>query len=128
EDRVPNTDRPDVLRQLAHRSAIVNDVLRSCAMRTSLCWVAIAFVLGAGCKGDKAPPPAPGSGGSGLAPGSATAPASAAAAAPGAVELFVNDAALGPIQPAQIAAWTRLDSLVPGDVRKLGTWQKVALA
>jgi hypothetical protein len=98
-------------------------------MRTSLCWLAIAFALGA-CKGDKAAPPAAGSvgsAGSGGSGGSASAPGSAAAAAPGPVDLFVNDAAVGTIQPAQIAAWTRLDTLVPGDVRKLGTWQKVAL-
>lgn len=92
-------------------------------MRTSLCWLAIAIGLAA-CKGNKSPPAA---GGSGSAPGSAAPAAAQAPAAGPAVELFVNDTAVAPIQPAQVAAWTRVDALVPSDARKLGTWQKVAL-
>jgi hypothetical protein len=90
---------------------------------------ALAALAAAGCRGDKPAPPAPGSG-SAAAPGSG-APGSAAAAAPGApqagVELFVNDLTIGSVQPSQIATWPRLDSLVPGDARKLGTWELVTL-
>jgi hypothetical protein len=86
-------------------------------MRTSLCLLAIATAttvgLGAGaCSRDKAPPPAAQSAGS---------------AAPAGVEIFVNDTSVGSIPPAQIASWPRLDLLVPGDVRKLGTWELVSV-
>jgi hypothetical protein len=87
-------------------------------MRTWLCLpVVAATVLGAvsvGCSRDK-PAPAP-----------ATTGSAAATATPG-VELFVNDATVGTILPAQIAGWTRLDTLVPADARKLGTWALIRL-
>jgi hypothetical protein len=82
-------------------------------MRTSLCLLAIVVGLG-GCKGDKAAPPAPPPQGSGAVPA-------------GGVEIFVNEASAGVIQAAQIAGWPRLDTLVPADVRKLGTWELVSL-
>jgi hypothetical protein len=89
-------------------------------MRTSLCRLAIAIVLGAGgCRRDAPEPPAAGASGSGSA--------TAAPAAAGTVELFVNDLTLGSLQPDLIATWPRLDSLVPGDSRKIGTWQSVSL-
>jgi hypothetical protein len=115
-------------------------------MRTSLCSSAFAVLatvglglglglgLGVGgCGRDKAPPsPAPGSvsvsvsvSGSGSGPGSAAA--AAAPAAPTGVELFVNDVSVGTLQPAQIASWPRVDAQVPGDSRKLGTWELVTL-
>jgi hypothetical protein len=50
------------------------------------------------------------------------APATAAG-----IELFVNDAAVATISPAQVAGWPRLDGLVPGDARRLGTWEAVSL-
>jgi hypothetical protein len=94
-------------------------------MRTWLCFPVLAFgsVLGTatgalgGCGHDKTPPPPPAPAGSGAATGLVTA----------GVELFVNDISLGTVQPAQIAAWPRLDTLVPGDARKLGTWELVTL-
>ena len=87
-------------------------------MRTSLCLLALgAAILVAlgGCSGDKtaSPPPA----------GSAAAPAPATTG----VEIFVNDTSVGTVQPAQLASWPRLDMLVPGDSRKLGTWATIAL-
>ena len=89
-------------------------------MHPSLCWLAIAIVLGAGgCRRDAAEPPAPGAAGSESPP--------TATAATGGVELFVNDLSLGTVQPDLIAKWPRLDGLVPGDSRKLGTWEAVAL-
>lgn len=96
-------------------------------MRTSPCLLALATVavLG-GCRRDPpAPPPAQGAGtGSSAA---AAAPSAAAAAVPGGVELVVNDVSIGSLQPALIANWPRLDSLLPGDARKLGTWEQLSL-
>lgn len=91
-------------------------------MRTSLCCLAIAVVLGAaGCDRDNGKPPAP-------APGSGSAPGvSARPPAPAGVELFVNDVAVGTVQPSLLASWPRLDTLVPGDARRLGTWEAVSL-
>lgn len=90
-------------------------------MRTPLCSIAIAIAsaLGGGCSRDKAAPPAPvGSGSTAVAP----APTPAAG-----VEIFVNDMSVGVVQPSLLSGWPRLDSLVPGDARKLGTWETVSL-
>jgi len=96
------------------------------AMRTWLCLLAAigtvaTLGLGSlgGCGHDKAPPPPPAPAGS--------AAAVAPVAAPAGIELFVNDVSVGTVQPAQVAAWPRLDTLVPGDARKLGTWEVVTL-
>ena len=90
-------------------------------MRTMLCLFAIILGPGvAGCGRDKVSPPPP-------TAGSGAQPAPAAPAATAGVELFINDLTVGVVQPAQIAAWSRLDSLVPGDARKLGTWELVVL-
>jgi hypothetical protein len=91
-------------------------------MRTSLClpaFAAIAVIGLGGCGHDKTPPPPASGSGSGAAP---TAPTAAAG-----VEIFINDASIGVIPPAQIATWPRVDTLVPPDVRKLGTWEVVSL-
>jgi hypothetical protein len=90
-------------------------------MRTSLCWLALGVLVAAACNRDKAGPP----GGS-----AAGAGGSASAARPGAgggVELFVNDVSIGKVQPPQLATWPRVDTLVPGDARRLGTWELVSL-
>ena len=92
-------------------------------MRTTLCLFAIIVGPGlglGGCGRDKASPPPP-------TAGSGALPAVAATAATAGVEIFINDLTVGTVQPAQIAAWPRLDTLVPGDARKLGTWELVAL-
>lgn len=88
-------------------------------MRTSPCLPALAALAGialGGCGHDKAPPPPASDSGSG------------SAAAPAGIELFLNDVSIGTIQPAQVASWPRLDAMVPGDARKLGTWELVSLA
>jgi len=94
-------------------------------MRTSLCLFAlVASVIGlgglAGCERNKSssPPPASGSGS-----GSTTA---GMAAPGGSLEIFVDDASVATIQAGQLANWPRLDTLVPSDVRKLGTWAVVS--
>jgi len=93
-------------------------------MRTSLCL--LAFAIGAGVGGcRREPPPPPPAEGS--ATGSAAAGSAAGATIPGAIALFVNDLAIGSVQPSLIASWPRLDALVPGDARKLGTWELVSL-
>jgi hypothetical protein len=97
-------------------------------MRTRLCWLALAMVVAGGCSRDKADPkPAAGSSAAPTAPGvAATAPAGSAATAAG-VELLVNGAAVGTVQTAQITGWPRLDSLVPAEARRLGTWEMITL-
>ena len=104
-------------------------------MRTCLCWLALAVVV-AGCSRDKPAPPGPATGGSAAGARGSTfsGPGSGAGVAPpaqaaerGALELFVNDAAVATLSPAQVAGWPRLDALVPGDARRLGTWEMVAL-
>jgi hypothetical protein len=92
-------------------------------MRTPLCLFALAALAAAGCRGDKPAPPAPGS----ATPGSGSSAAAAQGGVPGGIELFVNDLSIGSVQPSLIATWPRLDSLVPGDARKLGTWELVTL-
>jgi hypothetical protein len=83
-------------------------------MRTSLCLPAIAAAaLGLACSGDKTP--------------ATQGSAGSAAAAPAGVELFVNDTSVATIPAAQIANWPRLDTLVPSDARKLGTWELVTV-
>jgi hypothetical protein len=99
-------------------------------MRTSPCWLALALATVAtaalgGCR-DKQAPPAQSAAGSAAAP-AAGAPAAPGAPAAGGVELFVNDLSIGSVQPGLIASWPRLDALVPGDARKLGTWELVSL-
>jgi hypothetical protein len=97
-------------------------------MRTPLCLFALATLLATGCRGDKPAPAASQGSGSGSPGAGAGAGSSAAATAvPGGVELFINDLTIGSVQPSLIANWPRLDSLVPGDARKLGTWELVSL-
>lgn len=95
-------------------------------MRTWLCWLALAPLLGAaGCGREK---PSPAASGSGTGSGAATSGAGGSGAgAPPSVELFVDGAAVGKVEPPALASWPRLDALVPGDARRLGTWDVVAV-
>ena len=82
-------------------------------MRT---WVCL-LVLVVACGDKKDPSPATGSG-----------TGSAVVAAPaGTIEVFVNDASVAKVTAAQIASWPRLDSLLPEDAQRLGTWQVVLI-
>jgi hypothetical protein len=86
-------------------------------MRTWSYWI-VALSLLAAC--DKTQPS------TGSAPGSGTGSAPIPVAAH-AVEIFVNDTSVAKITKEQIASWPTLDSLVPEDSRRLGTWQVVYL-
>ncbi len=67
------------------------------------------------------------SGGSaGTASGTGSAPAVAVVPA-GTVEIFVDDASVAKVTAEQIAKWPRLDSLLPENARRLGTWQTIYL-
>lgn len=92
-------------------------------MRTlGLCFAVAGALAAAGCKKDDkaaAPPP------TGSA-GSATMAPPAPAPAPG-IEIFINDASVAKVTPDQIAKWPRLDTLVPEESRRLGTWATVAI-
>ncbi|MGN6105612.1 MAG: hypothetical protein ACTHU0_10945 [Kofleriaceae bacterium] len=54
--------------------------------------------------------------------GSASAPATA-----GVVEVFVDDQPVAKLTAEQLAAWPRVDALVPEASRRLGTWSVVQL-
>jgi hypothetical protein len=43
------------------------------------------------------------------------------------LEVFVGDKSVAKLTPAQLASWPRLDTLVPEDARRLGTWTKLEL-
>jgi hypothetical protein len=60
-------------------------------------------------------------------PGPATGSAEQPPPAEQAVEIFVDDQAVGKLAPAQVSLWPRLDTLVPVSARRLGTWQAIKL-
>ena len=78
-------------------------------MRSWLCLV-VALASCSGKKDDPKP-----SVGSAQPPGSAN------------VLLFVNDQQVGAVAPAHVATWPRLDTLLPLNARRLGTWEAVYL-
>jgi hypothetical protein len=82
-------------------------------MRTGLCFLVVTALAACGSKKE---PPATGSG---------TGSAPPTPAAPSGIEVFVNDASVAKVNPDQIASWPRLDSLLPEDAQRLGTWQVV---
>ena len=96
-------------------------------MRTTVMCSVVALVAALGCKKEERPSGgAAGSGGSGSATAApAVAPVPAVPA--GTVEIFINDASVAKVAPDQIAKWPRLDTLVPEESRRLGTWHKVKL-
>jgi hypothetical protein len=98
-------------------------------MRIPLCLFALTALAAAGCRGDKPGPAAQGSAaaGSGSSAAAAPSPSTSGSGGGGGIELFVNDLTIGSVQASLIANWPRLDSLVPGDARKLGTWELVTL-
>lgn len=108
-------------------------MLTSRAMRTLVMFTVAALLAAAGCKKETPPGGAAGSasGAAGsattVAVGSAGATAGSADATAGSVEIFVNDASVAKVSPEQIAKWPRVDTLVPEESRRLGTWQKVKL-
>ncbi len=82
-------------------------------MRTGLSLVVAVAMLGCGSKSSETP-----TGGSG---GSASPPPPAITG----THLFVDDVDVATIQPAQVASWPRVDSLVPETARRLGKWQAI---
>jgi hypothetical protein len=84
-------------------------------MRTSLL-VAAALLCGCNKTEDKPAEPA-----------AKPAPAPTVPAKPGGLEIFVNDASVAKLAADQLAKWPRLDTLVPPDDRRLGTWQMVTI-
>jgi hypothetical protein len=94
------------------------------AMRTP-CVLAVLALACACTKDDKPKPgPDPGSA-SGMAPVGSNG--SAAVTVAGVVEVFVNDGSVAKVTAEQLAKWPRLDTLVPSDDRRLGTWQVVTI-
>jgi hypothetical protein len=82
--------------------------------------IALALALASGaCGSDKTSPPASGSASVGSA-------RDAEAAATG-VKIFVDDVQVGMLANDQVQLWPRLDTLIPVNARRLGTWDKVEL-
>ncbi|MCX5746773.1 MAG: hypothetical protein NT062_30225 [Proteobacteria bacterium] len=87
---------------------------------------ALALVLGTvGCKHDAATG-ATGSG-SGSGSGSATPAPAPAPAAEGTVTILVNDKQVARLAPKDLDAWPRLDTLVPVEARRIGSWTTVVV-
>lgn len=95
-------------------------------MRLPTCWIFVLGVVACGGHGEpsgaagSAPPPGS------AAPGSA-APAPARPPDAPALTVVVGDAAPVRLTASQIARWPRLDNLLSGDARRLGTWHTVYL-
>ncbi len=87
-------------------------------MQMRYCLLAIGFVA---CSKDSG-----GTGGSGTGSSGSAAP-QLIVAAPGTVEIFVDEASVAKVGKEQIAKWPRLDTLVPEDARRLGTWKTLYL-
>ena len=92
-------------------------------MRMRYC---VLVLLAVACSKDPSSKPGTGSD-PGTPSGSSVTAVAPPPAAPGTVEIFVDNTSVAKVTPAQIASWPRLDSLVPEDARRLGTWQTVYL-
>ncbi|HEU0033420.1 MAG TPA: hypothetical protein VFQ53_22465 [Kofleriaceae bacterium] len=88
-------------------------------MRT---WLCCLLAIALGCGGKKEDRPAVASGSAPAAIGDAVP-----AGPPAALEIFVDDKSVAKVTSEQLAKWPRLDTLVPEDDRRLGTWQMVRL-
>lgn len=94
-------------------------------MRT---WMCLIVVVAIGCGGKKKESEGGGSGsGSGSGTGIATGSAPVAEVKDeNTVEVFVNDESVAKLTSKQLASWPRLDTLVPVEARRLGTWMAIA--
>ena len=82
-------------------------------MRT---WMCLVVVLAIACGGKKES-----SGG-----GSGTGSAPVAKVDDSSVEIFVDDKPVAKVAAKDLAGWPRLDSFLPQEARRIGTWQKLA--
>ena len=78
-------------------------------------WVLLLLLAVAAC-GSKHDAPAAGSGGSG-----------SAVAKPAGLAVFVDGKQVATVSQTQLAAWPRVDQLVPVEARRLGRWQDLEL-
>lgn len=79
--------------------------------------VVLLFALACACKGTKE---------HGEAPGPGTTASAAAPQASAGLRIFVDDQQVSQVEPAQVASWPRLDTLVPEPARRLGMWQAIS--
>ena len=84
-------------------------------MRT---WMCLVVVLAIACGGKKKETEG---GGSGTASGSAPE-----VKADTSVEIFVDDKPVAKVAVKDLASWPRLDSLIPQEARRVGTWQSLS--
>lgn len=88
-------------------------------MRTWMCLIA---VLAIGCGGKKNESEG---GGSGTGTGTGSAPV-VTVKDENSVEVFVDDRSVAKLSSKELASWPRLDTLVPVEARRLGTWMAIA--
>ena len=86
-------------------------------MRTWMCLIVVLAIACGGKKKDQ-------EGGGGSGPASGSAPV--AAADDGSVTIFVDDKQVAKVVAKDLAGWPRLDSLLPQEARRLGTWEALA--
>ena len=86
-------------------------------MRT---WMCLVVVLAVACGGKKKESEG---GGSGTGAGTGSAPVAPVASG---VAIFVDDKPVATVAVADLEKWPRLDSLLPQEARRLGTWQSIS--
>ena len=84
-------------------------------MRIALCFALLVGISACGSK-DKAPDPGAASG---------SGPASGTPAAATGTHVFVGDKEVATVTAADVAAWPRVDTLVPESARRLGKWEAI---
>ena len=84
-------------------------------MRIALCFALLVGISACGSK-DKAPDPGAASG---------AGPASGTPAVASGAHVFVGDKEVATITAADVAAWPRVDTLVPEAARRLGKWEAI---
>jgi len=87
-------------------------------MRKGLSFVVAIALCACGSKSTDTPS-------SGSGSGSGTATATPPPPATTGTHLFVDDKDVATVEPAQVASWPRVDSLVPEAARRLGKWEAI---
>lgn len=87
-------------------------------------WLLVCVLAACGCGSKDSGGGATGTPSGSAGPGTGSSPPAAPADS---VELFVDERSVGRITKEQIAAWPRLDSLVPEHAKRVGQWETIYL-
>ncbi len=93
----------------------------------SLSWIVLAVISAVpfGCKNEASSAGQPTGSAAGSAIGAVAAPTPSGP--PGTVKVFVNESPVATIDPAKLATWPRLDTLVPPQFARIGTWHQIRI-